>query len=71
MPSLQEAGGGGPSGRVLPGWRFFCLDPGLDCTERPVGGDEGGVAAAPDVEGHIWGIEGEASKKDSWTFGIK
>lgn len=53
VANLQEASGGGPSGWVLPGWRLLCLNPGLDVAERTIDGDEGGVAAATDVEGHI------------------
>ena len=53
VASLQEAGGGGPAGRVLPGWRLVRLDPRLHGAERPVDGHQGGVAAAPDMERHI------------------
>lgn len=50
---FQEAGGGGPTRRVLPRGRLFGLDPRLTDAERPVDAQQGGVAAAPDVEGHV------------------
>lgn len=53
VASFQEAGGGGPARRVLPRRRLIRLDPGLAAAERPVDGHQSGVAAAPDVEGHI------------------
>lgn len=49
VASFQEAGGGGPAGRVLPRRRLFRLDPRLASAKRPVDGQQGGVAAAPDV----------------------
>lgn len=60
MPGLQEARRGGPAGRVLPGRRLLRSDPGLTAAaaaEGTVEGEQGGVAAAADVEGHIWGAE--------------
>lgn len=58
VASLQEARRGGPAGRVLPGRRLLRSDPRLAAAaERPVEGEQGGVAAAPYVEGHICGTD--------------
>lgn len=54
VASFEEASGGGPAGWVLPWWRLFRLDPWLAATKWPIDGQQGGVAAAPNVEGHIW-----------------
>lgn len=60
VPGLQEARRGGPAGRVLPGRRLLRSDPRLPAAtaaKGPVEGEQGGVAAAADVERHIWGAE--------------
>ncbi len=54
VASFQEASGGGPAGWVLPWWRLFRLYPWLATAKWPIDGQQGGVAAATDVEGHIW-----------------
>lgn len=54
VASFQEASGGGPAGWVLPWWWLFRLDPWLATAKWPIDGHQGGVAAAPDVKGHIW-----------------
>lgn len=57
VSGLQEACRGGPAGGVLPGWRLLRSDPRIAAdgaaAEGPVEGEQGGVAAAADVEGHI------------------
>lgn len=57
VPRLQKTGRGGPAGRVLSGRRPFGVDFGIaaNAAERPVDGQQGGVAAPTHMEGHVWG----------------
>lgn len=54
VANFKEASSGGPARWVLPWWWFFSLGPCLIVAKWSIDGKQGGVAAAPDVEGHIW-----------------